>query len=191
MYKYLKNGLPRVFPPARPDLSSGYDSSGDESPAARRRRRQRRSISQPDLRLQGSRGLRRFGDSMLPNRTRASSEADLLSAESNASPDPDEDLASHGELEERLERRRPAGRAASFCGRPALGREPPMLNARLFPPDQQLEGNRPQLQVHQLGCERRVARPGGWRRLLDDVTFEARGGELVGVMATSGEGVSG
>ncbi|XP_043201300.1 ATP-binding cassette sub-family G member 8-like [Amphibalanus amphitrite] len=186
MYKYLKNGLPRVFPPPRPDGSSGYDSSGDDSPAARRRRRQRRTLSQPDLRLQGGRGLRRFGDSMLPSRARASSEADLLSAESNASPESDEDLASHGELVARLERRRPAGgRPAGFAGRAAPDREPPMLNTRLFPPDQQLEGNRPQLQVRQLGCERRVARPGGWRRMLDDVTFEARGGELVGIMATS------
>ncbi|XP_037076874.1 ATP-binding cassette sub-family G member 8-like [Pollicipes pollicipes] len=84
MFTYLKHGLPRVFPPALPDNSSGYDSSEEGSPA-----------------------------------------------------------------------------------------------------DQQLDGNRPRLQAHRVGCERRGA--AGWRRLLDEVTFEARGGDLVGVLTTSGE----
>ena len=34
-------------------------------------------------------------------------------------------------------------------------------------------------------CERRDA--GGWRRLVEGVTFEARGGDLVGIMTTAGE----
>ena len=52
MYTYLKFGLPRVFPPAVRDGSSGYDSSDDGGGGGGRRKDPggwNRSKSNPDL----------------------------------------------------------------------------------------------------------------------------------------------
>ncbi|XP_037091076.1 ATP-binding cassette sub-family G member 8-like [Pollicipes pollicipes] len=58
-----------------------------------------------------------------------------------------------------------------------------MLNDKLFPKDQAMDTKHPHLQVRDLHCERRV--DGAWRRLVEGATFEARGGDLVGVMTTA------
>ena len=60
-----------------------------------------------------------------------------------------------------------------------------MLNDKLFPKDQAGDSKHPHLQVRDMTCERRDN--GGWRRLVEGVTFEARGGDLVGIMTTAGE----
>lgn len=214
MYTYLKYGLPRVFPPSRPDGSSGYDSSDDGAGG----RRYRRAKSNPDLRGVAAPASRSFGDSVFRGgrKNRSSSEANLLAAESVysrgvRSPDVQSDLAGQSVYVQQLERRRPpsqrsrAGSHASLLSRlsrgpgavgsagfsrrhdgTGYGKEPPMLNDKLFPKDQMLgEAKGPHLQVRDLHCDRRV--DGAWRRLVEGATFEARSGDLVGIMTTSGK----
>ncbi|XP_043227809.1 ATP-binding cassette sub-family G member 8-like [Amphibalanus amphitrite] len=212
MYTYLKYGLPRVFPPSRPDGSSGYDSSDD---GAGRSERYRRAKSNPDLRGVGAPPTRSFGDSVFRGRRpRSSSEANLLAADGGGygrpvrSPETARsELAAQSAYTAQLERRRPASQrsragshaslgsrlsrgaalgTAGFSRRgdaATYGKEPPMLNDKLFPKDQAADTKHPHLQVRDLTCER--PERGGWRRLVEGVTFEARGGDLVGIMTTA------
>ena len=212
MYTYLKYGLPRVFPPSRPDGSSGYDSS-DDGGGGGRSERYRRAKSNPDLRGVGSAPPRAFGDSVFRGRRpRSSSEANLLSTDATVynhsvrSPEAQSELAGQSVYTSQLERRSQRSRAGSHASLGSrlsrgaalgtagfsrrgdaanYGKEPPMLNDKLFPKDPAAENKHPQLQVREMTCERRDN--GAWKRLVEGVTFEARGGDLVGIMTTAGE----
>lgn len=61
--------------------------------------------------------------------------------------------------------------------------DPPILNDKLFPKDHTLDNKHPHLQLRGVSCERRES--SGWRRLVADVSFEAHGGELVGILSSS------
>ncbi|XP_071541495.1 ATP-binding cassette sub-family G member 8 [Panulirus ornatus] len=198
MFTYLKFGLPRVFPPSAPgrDGSSGYDSSDDggggrareaEASPLGRGDRYTRSKSNPDLLA-----ARDWNppSATRDSRVKSSSEANLLAAEPY------------------YRERRAGGRATSRLGgsemslvsrrhgpifnQPPDGtayREPPMLNDKLFPRDNPwseeggmgLKG--PHLQVRGLVYETRGR--GGRTHLLDGITLEARGGEVLAVLATN------
>ncbi|XP_069955639.1 ATP-binding cassette sub-family G member 8 isoform X2 [Cherax quadricarinatus] len=161
MFTYLKFGLPRVFPPtlAGRDGSSGYDSSDDGGAAA----------------AATTAGVRRREEEASPiglgdRYTRSKSNPDLVAARDwNPLTSPRDSKT-----------KPPDGTAY---------RDPPMLNDKLFPRDNPwpedggIEVKGPHLQVRGVVYETRGS--GGPTHLLDGISLEARGGEVLAVMATN------
>ncbi|KAG8193191.1 hypothetical protein JTE90_005541 [Oedothorax gibbosus] len=230
VFTYLRFGLPRVLPVAAPATgrrngSSGYDSSDDNgSPRLHSRRRTR---SDPDFfRLDNG------GPNGAAGRLKASSEADLLGAESSVSGRRDRVLKAAQEGRDGYQRNPMPGhngpRAASKAGshisvnshrmspdnasyRPptkldnGFYHDAPMLNERFFPKDTFYSSlssppvggdgssKYPHLQVRDLSYEMDMSSAwhtlcGGARtklRMLEGLSFEARGGEILAVMATT------
>ncbi|XP_050735223.1 ATP-binding cassette sub-family G member 8-like [Eriocheir sinensis] len=209
MFTYLKFGLPRVFPPTAHgrDGSSGYDSSDDGGGGGRGRGgaaspigrgdRYTRSKSNPDLLA-----ARDWNPPAAPSRevrTKSSSEANLLSADTyyrerrgGAAGGAASRLGgSQVSLTSKLSRRsRQHGAIFNQNHDGGPHRDPPMLNDKLFPRDNPwaeeiggMGGKGPHLQVRGLVYETRGS--GGRTHLLDGISLEARGGEVLAVLATS------
>ncbi|XP_037795975.1 ATP-binding cassette sub-family G member 8-like [Penaeus monodon] len=207
MFTYLKFGLPRVFPPTARgrDGSSGYDSSddggggrgggggggGDGSPIGRGDR-YTRSKSNPDL--LAARDWH-TPPSSREARVKSSSEANLLASDGfyrdRRAIRPISKLGGSQMSLVSRQSRRSRQHGAIFNQPPDANgyRDPPMLNDKLFPrdnpwPDEGGMGAKgPHLQVRGLVYETRGR--GGRTHLLDGISLEARGGEVLAVMATN------
>uniref|UniRef100_T1J9E7 ABC transporter domain-containing protein n=1 Tax=Strigamia maritima TaxID=126957 RepID=T1J9E7_STRMM len=195
MVAYLKFGLPRVFPPTRllPDGSSGYDSSEDGY-TADREGHFRRSRSDPDFRnhILGNQEVVDASNSWWRERKlRSSSEANLLA---------NGDLSSTRTRSRRRERTRSMSRI-SQTSRSHVGAfgDARVLNDKFFPRDvasymsQETEPvlRHPHLQVRNLTCEEAFELPTKigrdrkrWIRVLEDVSLDVHGGELLGILTT-------
>ncbi|CAG0884113.1 unnamed protein product [Cyprideis torosa] len=206
MFTYLKFGLPRVFPPMGNgrtsgvpgrEASSGYDSSDDGSPdIPGSRRRHLRSKSDPDFRRdiipsrtgggedstdsqrRAAHGGSRAGWRARERRLKSSSEANLLNTDAYYHP---RDIRSGRNSGFGLNMRSEGGHYETGI---------PMLNEKVFPKDPFFNGDfdsslvkEPYLQVRGLTYERREGHLN--RTILDSISFDCRGGELLSFMCTN------
>jgi hypothetical protein len=179
MYTYLKFGLPRVFPPGLNrttpgprDGSSGYDSSDDGSPRVQTRAGYLKSRSEQALNLAYySTNQRRPPTSNGRGPNRSSSEANLLAVTSGGALTPTQRASSQQYL-------------SSAMGNYDL-RAPPPMKVNNTRSRRRSSSNiymaYPHIQLRGVHLEKKR------QRMLEHINLEARGGDMLGIMATSGK----
>lgn len=206
IYTYLRFGLPRVFPHGKPlKSSSGYDSSDDGSPFLDPKRRTR---SDPDFRSHFECMHRRPPAQSI----RASSELDLKHHTMRSERKHHHIVKTQHELKEgyhtnpmpHSDRRSTIGshlsvNSRSVRGENCYGQDPYVVNDKyLYYAGHQNEVEcpllrHPHLQVRELTYEVDMSSAwhtlcGGARtklRLLDNLSFEARAGDILAIMSTT------